>query len=137
LGTALTLTLVRLRFGILGEAERGAKPRADRIIVGNVSRSREYLILTLFATRFAHRRFAIISTFLVLGYSVLYQVVYQSWRISKKSGWTRTWPNGPTLFNKRMRVFDQGYRIWTDEKWGEVHGKKFMGEGVREPGETW
>ncbi|GMH77122.1 hypothetical protein TL16_g10075 [Triparma laevis f. inornata] len=82
-------------------------------------------------------RFAAISTILVLGYSVMYQVVYQSWKISKKSGWTRTWPNGPTLFNKRMRVYDQGFRLWTDEAFGEKHGKKFMGEGVLEPGETW
>ncbi|GMH58787.1 hypothetical protein TrRE_jg11569, partial [Triparma retinervis] len=81
-------------------------------------------------------RFALAATALVV-WSIGYQVVYQSWKISKKSGWTRPWPLGPTLFNKRMHVFDQGYRLWTDEIWGEKHGKKFIGEGVPEPGPTY
>ena len=81
-------------------------------------------------------RFALAATALVV-WSIGYQVVYQSWKISKKSGWTRPWPLGPTLFNKRMHAFDQGYRLWTDEIWGEKHGKKFIGEGVPEPGPTW
>ncbi|GMH81653.1 hypothetical protein TrVE_jg3075 [Triparma verrucosa] len=81
-------------------------------------------------------RFAAISTILVLGYSILYQVVYNSWKIQKKSGWNRPWPLGSTLFNKRMRCY-KGFRLWTDEAWGEKHGKKFMGEGVPESPETW
>jgi hypothetical protein len=81
--------------------------------------------------------FAALASVIVVLYSIGYQIIYKRWSIGKRSGWTRVWHMSTMLFASRTRATADVFRIWTDEEWGEKHGSKFMGEGVREPPETW
>ena len=66
----------------------------------------------------------------VVGYAFLYGLVYQCLQINRECGCFRPWTRGKSIGNTRFAPHPgQAWRLYTSEKWADLHENKFMGEG--------
>ena len=74
----------------------------------------------------------------VVGYAFLYGLVYQCVSINRECGCFRPWNHGKSLSNTRFAPHaGTAWRLYTTEKWADLHESKFMGEGVRVEASAW
>ena len=96
----------------------------------------------------------------VVGYAFLYGLVYQCastcaeikilrsfpghWliftqmSINRQCGCFRPWTRGKSIGNTRFAPHaGTAWRLFTTEKWADVHENKFMGEGTPVDAKTW